>query len=129
MITAAEKHISGDKGRQSASRGLNQLPVAYCGAKRKVTMQQAGRHRALCTSRKESRRYLLHCEVNPSVRNDTEITFIKISNYEAPRLIASPSHHCPISNRGGSFPTKRSDLGSFPTERPNLILHFKDGST
>lgn len=36
MITAAEKHISGDKGRQSASRGLNQLPLAYCGANRKV---------------------------------------------------------------------------------------------
>lgn len=37
MITAAEKHISGDKGRQSASRGLNQLPVAYWRMNRKVT--------------------------------------------------------------------------------------------
>lgn len=37
MITAAEKRISRDKARQSASRGLNQLPVAYCGANRKVT--------------------------------------------------------------------------------------------
>lgn len=30
-------NISEDKDRQSASRGLNQLPVAYGGANRKIT--------------------------------------------------------------------------------------------
>lgn len=46
MITAAEKHISGDKGRQSASRGLNQLPVAYWRMNRKVATNNQGTSRS-----------------------------------------------------------------------------------
>lgn len=52
-------HISGDKSDQSASRGFKQLPVAYCGANRKVCSQQP--HCCSiqpCTSSRNTHQYL-----------------------------------------------------------------------
>lgn len=125
MITAAEKHISGDKGRQSASRGLNRLPVAYCGANRKVTTNN------------QATPYQMHMQDEypqlsfPPREKSVSLKWYWNYIHTVFQLWGAlaynvPLHYCPISYCGGSFPTKRSNLGSFPTERPNLIFQFKD---
>ncbi len=92
MITAAEKHISGDKGRQSASRGLNQLPVAYCGANRKVTTNNQATPLPI-HKQEEYPQLSFCCAGNQSDWNDTKITFRRFSKYELTMSpIALPSN-------------------------------------
>lgn len=66
--------ILGDKGRQSASKGLTQLPVAYCGTNRKVTANSYKLVSTVpCTSRKNTLYNRPHLEGHPSSQNNTEI--------------------------------------------------------
>lgn len=103
MITAAEKHILTFQEIRAGNLQAEDLTsslwlIVELTEKSPPT---TGLHRALCTSRKNTHYYLLHCKGHKSLWNDTEITFTKFSNSEVPWLTMSPLHYCPISYCGG----------------------------
>lgn len=111
--------ILGDKGRQSASRGLTQLPVAYCGTNRKVT---ANSHKLVstvsCTSRKNTLYNLPHLEGHLSFQNNAEIAFIKLSTW-------SQFCYCPLFKYSSKIITKKQILNVIPTYRHNTLFYLK----